>query len=75
MAPECINMSSTTTVKDASSSEKMTASNLQVISCFNKMNSGTLAAKVLIQNANIVPIGRALVIRLSMTGMTPVAFE
>jgi hypothetical protein len=64
-----------TTVKDASRSAKIITSNLQVITCFSNMNSGKLAATVLMQNANVVPIGRPFAIKLSITGITPVAFE
>jgi hypothetical protein len=39
------------------------------------MNSGKLAATVLIQNARVVPTGKPLLIRLSITGITPVALE
>gem|GEM_PF-5579219 len=39
------------------------------------MNSGKLAATVLMQNAKVVPSGKPFAIKLSMTGMTPVAFE
>ena len=64
-----------TTVKDAKRRTKIVASNLQVMTCFSRMNSGKLAATVLMQNAKVVPSGKPFAIKLSMTGMTPVAFE
>jgi hypothetical protein len=64
-----------TTVKDANRSPKIVTSNLQVMTRFSRMNSGKLAATVLMQNAKVVPSGKPFAIKLSMTGITPVAFE
>ena len=64
-----------TRVKDTSNITKAITSNRHCITCFNKINSGKLAGTVLMQNANVVPIGNPLTIKLSITGITPVALE
>ena len=45
------------------------------MTCLSMINSGKLAATVLMQKANVVPTGSPLVIKLSMMGITPVALE
>ena len=50
-------------------------SSCHFITCLSKINSGKLAATVLMQNASVVPMGKPLTIRLSITGITPVALE
>ncbi|MGK0476464.1 MAG: hypothetical protein ACJAYV_002139 [Oleispira sp.] len=62
-------------MNDISKSIKIMANNFHVITCFNKMNSGKLAATVLMQNANVVPNGSPFTIKLSIIGITPVACE
>lgn len=64
-----------TTVKEASMSTEIIASKFHVITCFSKINSGKLAATILMQNAILAPIGKPFEIQLSMMGITPVAFE
>jgi hypothetical protein len=64
-----------TSVNATNKTANSTISNGHFITCFKRMNSGKLAATVLMQKANVVPIGSPFIIKLSITGMTPVALE
>ena len=62
-------------VKANNNIKNMMVSNFHCITCFKSTNSGKLAAIVLMQKAMVVPNGNPFNNKLSITGITPVAFE